>query len=113
MQSTKLILISIGALALAGQARADDPRIRSQGWGGSYGPPGHASWGHPHSLGGPSWVGVPGLDRGYDRWRWNANRSYRRGDFYSQGFSHRPYRPHGYGWKYGNHPYRYGWGSSW
>ena len=49
---------------------------------------------------GQSWVGVPGLDAGYDQWRGNAERAYGRGDFYIQGWQQRPYpyvQP-GYGW---------------
>src|SRR4051794_19030037 len=49
---------------------------------------------------GQSWVGVPGLDAGYDQWRGDAERAYGRGDFYIQGWQQGPYpyvQP-GYGW---------------
>ena len=42
---------------------------------------------------------MPGLDAGYDEWRRNAERAYRRSDFYVQGWPERPYLsvPPGYG----------------
>ena len=113
MRSAVLLVISIGVLAVGGQARADEPKVRGQGWGGYHGGPGQGHWGHQPGSGGPSWVGVPGLDRGYDRWRWNADRAYRRGDFSIRGFTPRPYHPYGYGRGSGPYPYGYGWGSSW
>jgi hypothetical protein len=60
---------------------------------------------YPYLGGDQSWIGVPGLDAGYDQWRRNADRAYGRGDFYVQGWQQRPY-PYGY---YPPQPSPYGW----
>ena len=73
------------------------------GYQPTYTYPGYApTYSYPGPIygGGQGWVGVPGLDAGYDEWRRNADRAYGRGDFYIQGWQQRPYpyvQP-GYGW---------------
>ncbi|QDV39287.1 hypothetical protein [Tautonia plasticadhaerens] len=57
--------------------------------------PGHGYGGYPPYPptyhGHQGWIGVPGLDAGYDQWRRDAERSYRRGDIHIQGWQQRPY----------------------
>ncbi|QDV35308.1 hypothetical protein [Tautonia plasticadhaerens] len=72
-----------------GQAR----KLYQPGYVG-YPQAGYPGWGQ-------QWIGVPGLDAGYDRWRRDAARAYQRGDFFIQGWRQRPYPIHG--------PYPYGW----
>ncbi|CAN5806469.1 hypothetical protein BH23PLA1_BH23PLA1_04220 [soil metagenome] len=92
-------VVGLGLLTF-GASAASAQWVRGPSWdvprSGGF-PPGQVRIlpGHPGVGVGPGqgqgWIGVPGLDAGYDRWRRDAERSYRQGGFHIQGWQQQPY----------------------
>ncbi len=99
---------ALAGIALIGSTASAAQFVQGQGWdvprsgrvvvrppGYPVAPPGHSQQrqfpGNPGFSGDQGWIGVPGLDAGYDRWRRNAEQTYRQGGFYIQGWQHQPY----------------------